>query len=602
MPAPTPSPTPAPAEVAPAQKPATARPGPAGRRPWVPGVAGLLCAALGVTNIVSALTPELQNRLDALEGVVPGPVSHLASAATVAVGVLLLLLSHALRRRKRRAWQAVVLLLAASAVLHVLKGLDVEEAGVAAVLLAALLWARAEFYAAGDPRARREAPLVFAALLAFGIGLGLLLLRVRGGDIAGPHPLGRELSQVLWGFVGVPGPLAFADPETEELVSFVLLGLSALTVLTTLYLTFRPAEPTGALTESDERALRRLLDRHGGHDSLGYFALRRDKSVVWSPSGKAGIGYRVVSGVMLASGDPIGDREAWPGAITEFLRVAAEHAWVPAVMGCGEAAGTVWARHGLAVLELGDEAVVEVDTFSLAGRDMRNVRQAVGRIERAGYRADVRRTRDIAVADLATLRENARAWRGGATERGFSMALGRLGDPADGDCIAVMAYDPAGEQLRGLLHFVPWGPDGASLDLMLRDPKADNGLSEYLIVSMLRAAPGLGVRRLSLNFAVFRSALAAGERLGAGPLLRRWRSVLLIASRWWQIESLYRFNAKFAPAWQPRFICYPTARDIPRIAIAALEAEAFIVWPRPAHWRPGKWRPGPRPRGSQGAG
>jgi lysyl-tRNA synthetase class 2 len=99
---------------------------------------------------------------------------------------------------------------------------------------------------------------------------------------------------------------------------------------------------------------------------------------------------------------------------------------------------------------------------------------------------------------------------------------------------------------------------------------------------MLQAAPALGITRLSLNFAVFRSALAGGERLGAGPFLRAWRGVLLVASRWWQIESLYRFNAKFQPDWQPRFICYPTARDIPRIAIAALEAEAFIAWPRPS--------------------
>jgi lysyl-tRNA synthetase, class II len=62
-------------------------------------------------------------------------------------------------------------------------------------------------------------------------------------------------------------------------------------------------------------------------------------------------------------------------------------------------------------------------------------------------------------------------------------------------------------------------------------------------------------------------------------VLRAWRATLLWASRWFQIESLYRFNAKFRPVWEPRFICYPGAGDLPRIAIAALEAEAFIVWP-----------------------
>ena len=84
-----------------------------------------------------------------------------------------------------------------------------------------------------------------------------------------------------------------------------------------------------------------------------------------------------------------------------------------------------------------------------------------------------------------------------------------------------------------------------------------------------------------MNFAVFRSALERGERLGAGPILKAWRGLLVFASRWFQIDSLYRFNAKFRPIWEPRFVCYPNGRDLPRIAIAMLEAEAFIVWPRP---------------------
>jgi len=71
-----------------------------------------------------------------------------------------------------------------------------------------------------------------------------------------------------------------------------------------------------------------------------------------------------------------------------------------------------------------------------------------------------------------------------------------------------------------------------------------------------------------------------GERIGAGPVLRAWRGLLVFASRWFQIESLYKFNAKFCPAWEPRFFVYPGTRDTPRIAIAALEAEAFLVWPR----------------------
>jgi lysyl-tRNA synthetase class 2 len=555
---------------------------PSAAQPWVPTVAGLLCAFVGLVDLVSALSHADRARLRRLTMVVPGALTNASAAGTLVTGVLLLLLAHALTRRKRRAWRAVVALLAGSVALHVLKGLDVEEAALAAALLIGLVVWRDEFRAKGDPRTRWRAVAAFVGLLAVSLALGMLLIAFRREELASAYRLGPVLEQVGLGLVGVEGPLHWeADAQgraSDDLVGDALLALGLLTAVTTAYLVLRPAEPQASLSPDDETRMRALLDRHGQRDSLGYFALRRDKSVLWSPTGKACIAYRVVSGVMLASGDPLGDPEAWPGAMSGFLQTAADHAWVPAVMGCSEQAGTAWSRAGLSALEIGDEAVVEVDQFSLEGRAMRNVRQAVARVERAGYCCEVRRSSDISPEEGLSLRRQAETWRGAETERGFSMALGRFGDAADPDCVAVTAT--ADGVLRAFLHFVPWGPDGLSLDLMRRDRSADNGLNELLIVRAIEAAPSLGVTRLSLNFAVFRSSLERGERLGAGPFLRAWRAVLLFASRWFQIESLYRFNAKFRPVWEPRYVCYPTARDLPRVAIAALEAEAFLVWPR----------------------
>src|SRR5262249_51416661 len=158
-----------------------------------------------------------------------------------------------------------------------------------------------------------------------------------------------------------------------------------------------------------------------------------------------------------------------------------------------------------------------------------------------------------------------------------AVALGRAGGPGDGGCLLATATENG--VLRGLLHFVPWGSDGLSLDLMRRERTAQPGVNDFLIVETIKAAQELGIKRVSLNFAVFRSALARGERIGAGPVLRAWRGVLLFASRWFQIESLYKFNAKFCPLWVPRFFVFPGPRDGPRVAVAGLEAEAFLVWP-----------------------
>jgi lysyl-tRNA synthetase class 2 len=517
--------------------------------------------------------------------VIPIGVAHEASAATAVAGILFVLLGQGLRHRKRRAWRAALVLAILTIALHLIKGIDVVEAVLSFLMAAALVGTSDQFYAAGDPRTRLRAPVAFVVLLVSSFGLGFLLLLARHGSIVGQPSVSDRLSEIAQGLVGVTGPIHFRGDGTSDLVYSILLGLGAVTVILPAYLLLRPPEPRARLDAEGERRLRTLIDATGDRDSLAYFALRRDKAAIFSPTGKAAVSYRVVSGVMLASGDPIGDPEAWPGAISEFMAEAQRHAWVPAVMGCSERGGEVWVREGgLRALELGDEAIVPVEGFSLEGRAMRNVRQMVARVERAGYCVELHRVGDLSAADLGDIRRQAIAWRDTETERGFSMALGRFGDASDGDCMVVTAKRD--DRLAAVLHFVPWGAEGLSLDLMRRDRTADAGLNETMIVAALREAPGLGITKLSLNFSVFRSALERGGRLGAGPILRMWRALLLWASRWFQIESLYKFNAKFGPIWEPRFICYPGAGEIPRIAIAALEAEALIVWPtiRP-FWR-----------------
>lgn len=542
-----------------------------------PRLLGTVTYVVGTIDLLTGLLHSWRVHLHGLTEVLPGAVSAAAAAATVVSGIFLIVLGHSLKRRKRRAWRAAVALLTLSVVLHAIK---TEPAAAVASLvgLALLVRHRAEFRALGDPSTRWRAVRAFVLLLVASVVIGGFVLWLNRRDVVGGFPAPAELAQELGlGMVGLDGPLVFTQDRAADIVGSLLLGLGLMTLLTPAYLALRPPEPQPSLTEDDETRLRLLVDRHG--DSLAYFNTRRDKSVVWSPTGKSAVAYRVVSGVMLASGDPVGDPEAWPGAIQAFLAEAVAHAWTPAVLGCSEHAGTVWVREtGFTALELGDEAVVDASVFTLAGRPMRNVRQMVGRVARAGYAVDVCRVRDVSEEVRAKALADAAAWRSSATERGFSMALGRLLDQGDPECVFVAARQDG--VVRAFLQFVPWGSDGMSLDVMRRDVTADAGVNELMITEALAAAPGLGVQRVSLNFAAFRSVLERGGRLGAGPVLKAWRRVLLFASRWLQIESLYRFNAKFQPQWQPRFLVYPSGADLPRVGLAALEAEAFLTWPK----------------------
>jgi lysyl-tRNA synthetase class 2 len=551
------------------------------RRAWVPGIASLLCLVIGLSDVLAIFKPAWHARLHNVNAFVPGTLTNVTRSADVIIGLMLVLLAHGLRRRKRRAWQAVLALLVFDIVIHFLhfpRDPRPYSAVVAIVLLAVLLFFHEDFYALGDPRTRGwNAWRVFGILAVADLAIGLGYLAM--GPLDGSYSFPERVQDVVYELVGVYGPVQWASDARGDLYHLLTSALGLFTLVVTVYLFLRPAQPRGRLGAADATRIRELLARQGDRDSLGYFALRNDKNVIWSPSGKSCVCYRVVSGVMLASGDPIGDPEAWPGAIAEFLTVAARHAWRPAVMGCSELGAEVWCREGdLTALELGDEAIVNVAEFSLSGRSMRNVRQMVNRVAKAGYVAEIRRVGDIPRAELDRVIKVTDSWRGSSTERGFSMALGRIGGPGDGDCVLMTATENG--VLRAILHFVPWGADGLSLDLMRRDRTAQPGLNDFLITEAIKAAPGLGVKRISLNFAMFRAALERGERIGAGPVLRAWRGLLVFASRWFQIESLYKFNAKFCPIWEPRFFVYPGTRDTPRIAMAALEAEAFLVWPK----------------------
>ena len=111
---------------------------------------------------------------------------------------------------------------------------------------------------------------------------------------------------------------------------------------------------------------------------------------------------------------------------------------------------------------------------------------------------------------------------------------------------------------------------------MRRSKDAISGVNELLISATIEYARSQGISRLSLNFATFRSIFEKGERLGAGPITRFNHKVLILMSRFVQMESLYRFNAKFQPVWEPRYILFPSIGHLGRVAIAILRIESFL--------------------------
>ncbi len=452
----------------------------------------------------------------------------------------LVALAPSLARGRRRAHRVACLLAAVIAATALAGRASETEIAIALAALALLACAGTAFRAAADPTTR-------TAIAAAG-GLAVLAALADAAHAGGLvlHPL---VATVAGGAL--------------------VLGLRSLRP-------WRAAPATAA-----ERAAAAAIIGRDGEDTLAPFALRTDKRYLFSPEGDAFLAYSVVAGVAIVSGDAVGEPSSVPPLLRTFVSDARRRGLVPAALGLSAGQVDAWRELGFAGHYTGDEAIVETGSFSLEGRAMRKVRQSCARLERAGYRVELRRTSEIGDELDAELRELAERWREGRHETGFSMAFQSVAIDRGRDDLYAIAFAPSGA-VGGFLHLAML-PAGRALSLssMRRDRSTPNGLNEFLICSMLAWARVNGYDRVSLNFAAFAKVLVPSGPVDRVTALEQ-RVLRRLAGRF-QLERLLRFNDKFAPRWTPRYMAYPSLAALPRIGLACMLAEAYVV--RPRWWR-----------------
>ncbi|MEY2553819.1 MAG: lysyl-tRNA synthetase, class [Ilumatobacteraceae bacterium] len=528
-------------------------------------IAATAIAAVGVVNIISALTPPMRNRLAGITQVAPFAVPVSATFATAALGVVLVLLAGSVRHGRRRAWLVACYVLAASIITNLLKGIDVEEAVVSLVVAAYLASNGRYFRGAANRGSTRAAITLLAAVAGGSLAASWLVTAIT--DARGTNVITGFASRL----VGVGGPPL---PDALQDVSAALTAIGLTTLVAAAWLLLRPRQSIENDPTADAKAWD-LVQLHG-RGTLDYFALRDDKArFIW---GNTVVPYAVRGGVAVVSPDPIGPSDERAQAWTAFRRHCSDNGWSAVVSGAADNWLPVYRSNGMTVIYAGDEAVVDITSFSLAGGRNKALRQAVNRVASAGYRIEFCDPADLDPTRAAQLTDMLASGRRGGAERGFSMTLSRLFDSRDRGLLLAIAVD-AHDKPAAFCQFVPApGIGGYSLDITRRAGGAHpNGLVDFVIVNTIEHLRDRGGRGLALNFATMRAVLA-GE-VADTWLNRRNRSLLTRLGRDMQIESLWRFNAKYDPTWVPRYVIVDGPDQLLSAALAVASTES--LWELP---------------------
>jgi phosphatidylglycerol lysyltransferase len=526
----------------------------------------LLTAATGIVNVMSAVTPSLADRLKLLKEYSPLGVHNGGHLTSALAGFALLLLAISLWRRKRIAWILTVTILAISIPTHLFKGLDYEEALMAALALIMLIVTRQHFQARSDPPSVRAGLWAVLASSAFTLAYG----------VTGFYMLDRHF-KVSFGFWDAIRQTvimftSFYDPGLQPITGFgkyfgsSIYVVGAISGAYALFMLFRPVLAR-ILPSTDERSRAWEIVRAYGKTSLARYTLLEDKLFFFSPGGSL-ISYVVENRVALVLGDPIGSMEDMSPSITAFKDFCALNDWVPAFYQVMPDTLERYKSLGFDALPLGHEASVDLSTFTLDGSENKNVRNGYNKMLRLGYKVSVEEPPHSPrmLRELRAISDDWLATRG-AKEMGFS--LGWFDEEYLNTCPVLLVRD--GEGFIDAFANIVTEFQGceAAVDLMRHRSYSEKGIMDFLFVSLFQWAKEKG-------FASFNLGLSAFSGVGEDPKdpapQRTLNFIYKNVNRFYNFKGLHAFKEKFHPTWSPRYLVYPGAVNLPAVSISLLRA------------------------------
>jgi phosphatidylglycerol lysyltransferase len=539
-------------------------------------VIAVLTAVMGLVNISSAITPALMERTKLINNFFSLEIRHSSRLSTILSGFALLLLAGYLRRRKRTAWLITIIVLAISAVSHLIKGLDYEEAILALALGIWLFTLFPVFYAHSDQASLKRGFLILLYAVFFTLFYGTAGFYLLDYHFRVNFNLLTAIKQTIIMYT------QFYDPKLQPITEYgryfaaSIYTVGAVTIGYSLLLFVRPVlRLRHQVTAAEKSRARATVEKHGC-SSLARFTLFPDKLYFFS-SGGSMISYINKGRIALVLGDPIGPAEDIAKAIAEFVTFCPRNDWQPAFYQARPEYLSNYKTVGLTAVCIGHEALVDLNSFTLAGKAGQSLRPAVNRLTKLGFQAIVHEP-PLSPTLLAELQVISDEWLTmmHGSEKQFSLGLF---DPEYlRNCPVITVISPEGQIAAFANVVTAYQRNEVMVDLMRRRRNITPGTMEYLFVSFFKWAQAKNYTTFNLGL----SALSGvGIRPGDPKIERALYFIFEHLNQFYNFKGLHHFKEKFSPRWEPRYLIYPNPASLPAVLSALLRADSgddFFMW------------------------
>lgn len=512
---------------------------------------------LGIVNIISVLTPAIRSRIRLLHDFLPIEAIHASNYLILTAGFLLLVTAAFLLKGLRNAWYFAVVLCVVSIIGNLTKAIDFEEASLALAELLMLIGTRKQYYVKTNPKMRnvglQTAFLVAAATLIYGI-VGFYFLDKKHFDIDFSLPQSIRYTFQNYFLVGSEDLVPYSRFANRFLLSINVSGFVSIAFL--VYTFVRTYVPFSNVTDEDLLLAKNLVKEHGS-SALDHFKTADDKLIFVSENRKAFVAYRISGNFAVALENPVAEnQDEMKNCIVEFDRYCYQSGMKSIYYRVPEESLENYHQLRRKDLFLGQEGVVDLNTFKLEGGARKPMRNAINKVIDRGYKATIHEP-PVLDGVLQKIKSVSDEWLAdtGRSEIIFSQGMFCWEELKDQTIITV---ENAEEKIVAFLNIIPdYAPGEATYDLIRKTKDAPNGIMDFILVELFKYLKSKGFNTVNLGFAPM-SGLDDPHTFPEKSMKFAYEKIRSFS----HYKGLREYKQKFDPEWHNKYLIYQHDYDL----------------------------------------